>query len=282
MQTISSSLTDHLAQEVATLATCWSITRKDGVVLYFTSHDSDIVVDGNRYAAADAMVPSAVSSQSGLTVDNMEFEGILSPAALTEDDIVTGRYDHAEISIFMVNYAAPNMGKLQLKTGWLGEVTLRGGQFVAEMRGISARLQQSIGEVYTSSCRATLGDNKCGIDLASYTFSGTVTSIEASFAFGDSSKTQAYSYFDGGLITFTSGANNGRSMEVRDFSASRFSLFLPMPYAIAIGDAYTVSAGCDKQFDTCIARFNNAVNFRGEPHVPGTDRLLETSATRSL
>lgn len=282
MQTISSSLGDHLAQEVTTLATCWSITRKDGVVLYFTSHDSDIIVDGNRYKAADAMVPSGVSSQSGLTVDNMEFEGILSPAALTEDDILSGRYDHAEISIFMVNYADPAAGKLQLKTGWLGEVTLRGGQFVAEMRGISARLQQTIGEVYTSSCRATLGDRRCGVVLASYTFSGTITALEASYAFKDSSKTQVNSYFSGGVLTFTSGANSGLSMEVRDFSASRFGLFLPMPQPIAIGDMYTVSAGCDKQFDTCIARFNNAIRFRGEPHVPGTDKLLETSATRSL
>jgi uncharacterized phage protein (TIGR02218 family) len=70
-------------------------------------------------------------------------------------------------------------------------------------------------------------------------------------------------------------------MEVRDFSAKRFGLFLPMPNTIALGDSFTVSAGCDKQFDTCISRFSNAINFRGEPHVPGTDKLLETSATRS-
>ena len=281
MQMIPTGLATHLAQEVNTLATCWSIKRKDGVTLYFTDHDRDISVGGHSYVAADSMNPSAVSSQSGLAVDNLEFEGMLSAATITEADIVAGRYDHAEISVFMVNYADPSAGTLPLKSGWLGEVTLQGGQFVAEMRGLTSRLQQTIGEVYTSSCRATLGDAKCGVNLVTYTFTGAVTGLEAAYAFTDSSKTQSNDYFAGGVVHFTSGANAGLSMEVRDFSARRFGLFLPMPNAIGLGDAFTVSAGCDKQFDTCIGRFNNAINFRGEPHVPGTDKLLETSATRS-
>ena len=281
MQTIPTALAAHLAQEVTTLARCWSIRRKDGVTLYFTDHDANLTVDGYTYAAADSMTPSALSSQAGLAVDNLEFDGILSAASITEADILSGRYDHAEITIFMVNYADPTMGRLHLKTGWLGEVKLQGGGFIAELRGLSAQLQQSIGEIYTSTCRAALGDARCGIDLSAYTFSGTVTGVEAAFAFSDTGKTQATDYFAGGVVHFTSGANSGLSMEVRDFSAGRFGLFLPMPSAIAIGDSYSVSAGCDKQFDTCSARFHNAVNFRGEPHVPGTDKLLETSATRS-
>lgn len=281
MQNLTSALNAHLAQEVTTLATCWSIKRKDGTTLYYTDHDTPVVVDGQTYQAADSMSPSAVSSSSGLAVDNLEFAGMLSSAAITEADILSGRYDHAEISIFMVNYMDPTMGKLDLKTGWLGEVTLQGGQFIAEMRGLSSRLQQTIGDVYTSTCRAQLGDSKCGVNLTSYTVTGTVTAVEATHAFTDSSKTQPNDYFSRGLITFTSGANNGSSMEVREFSAGRFALFLPLPNPIAIGDHYTAVAGCDKVFDTCTARFNNALNFRGEPHVPGTDKLLETSATRS-
>ena len=282
MQPLTTALASHLAQEVTTLATCWSIIRKDGVALYFTDHDVDLTVGGQVYEASDSMNPSAVSSQSGLSVDNLELEGILSAAAITQEDILSGRYDHAEITIFMVNYAAPDAGTLKLKTGWLGEVTLQGGQFTAEMRGLSAQLQQTIGDVYTKSCRATLGDVRCGVNIAAYRFSGTVTGTEGSFAFTDASKTQANDYFAGGVLQFTSGANQGLSMEVRDFTNRRFGLFLPLPNLIALGDSYTVSAGCDKAFATCISKFNNALNFRGEPHVPGIDKLLETSGTRSL
>ena len=281
MQTITPALSNHLAEEVTTLATCWSVKRNDGVTLYFTDHDMDVVVEGNRYVAASGMTPSAVSSQAGLAVDNLEFEGMLNSNAMAEADILSGRYDHAEITVFIVNYAAPDDGKLVLKTGWLGEVTLRGGQFVAEVRGLSSQLQQTIGQVYTPTCRAKLGDSQCAVNLASYSASGSVTSVEAAYAFKDSSRTQPNNYFAYGMITFTSGANQGLSMEVRDFSNGRFGLFLPMPNTIAVGDTYTAIAGCDKLFDTCISRFNNAINFRGEPHVPGTDKLMETSATRS-
>lgn len=281
MQQVSTALNAHLQQEVTTLATCWSITRKDGIELYFTEHDRDIVVEGNCYKAASGMSASAITSQAGMLVDNLEFQGILNAEAIAEADILAGLYDHAEIRVFMVNYVMPEDGVLELKTGWLGEVTLRGGQFIAEIRGLTSRLQQMIGEVYTSGCRAKLGDARCGKNLAAYTVSGAVTAVETSYAFLDAGRTELSAYFAYGLLTFTSGANSGLSMEVRDFSNGRFSLFLPMPKPIAEGDAYTVIAGCDKNFETCVGKFDNAMNFRGEPHVPGTDKMLETSATRS-
>ena len=281
MQQLASGLAAHIAQETTTLATCWSITRRDGMALYFTDHDRDFTVDGNVYVASYGMNATAVTSQAGMSVDNLEFDGMLSNDAIAETDILAGLYDHAEISVFMVNYLDPDAGSLLLKTGWLGEVTLRGGQFVAEMRGLTSRLQQMIGAVYTPTCRAQLGDARCGVDLSAYTVTGTVTSLEGSYAFTDSARTELGDYFANGLVTFTSGNNNGLSMEVRDYGAGRFGLFLPLPYAIAEGDTYTAIAGCDKTFESCVSTFNNAVNFRGEPNVPGTDKLLETSATRS-
>lgn len=281
MQELTANLSAHLAQDVTTLATCWSIARRDGVTWYLTAHDQDVIVDGNRYKAAPGMSTSAVTSQAGLLVDNLEFEGLLSADVITEADLLAGLYDHAEIRIFQVNYREPDAGLLHLKTGWLGEVTLRAGQFVAEVRGISSRLQQVIGDVYTRACRATLGDARCGVDLAAYRVTGTVTAVETAYAFTDTSRGEAAGWFDYGAVTFTGGANAGLGMEVRDFKLGRFGLFLPMPHPIAVGDTYSATAGCDKMFDTCIARYNNAVNFRGEPHVPGTDALLETSATRS-
>ena len=43
---------------------------------------------------------------------------------------------------------------------------------------------------------------------------------------------------------------------------------------IAIGDAFLATAGCDKQFATCSAKFGNGVNFRGFPHMPGEEAVL--------
>lgn len=281
MQQITEALADHLDGEVTTLATCWKITRRDSEVLCFTDHDADLVIGGETYRAATGMTPSAVTSQAGLSIDNLELEGLIRDDGITEADLLAGRYDHAELNIFLVNYAAPAEGSLHLKTGWLGEVSLRDGMFVVEVRGISAALNQTIGEVYTPTCRAKLGDGRCKIDLEDYAHSGSITALDGVQAFYDSSREEADGYFAYGTITFTSGANEGLSMEIRDYANGRFGLFLPLPNPLQTGDAYDAVAGCDKRFDTCMARFSNALNFRGEPHVPGTDRILETAATRT-
>ena len=47
-----------------------------------------------------------------------------------------------------------------------------------------------------------------------------------------------------------------------------------MPEPIAIADAFTVTAGCDKRFATCRDRFANGGNFRGFPHIPGNDFVI--------
>lgn len=281
MQDISTALAAHLTQEVTTLATCWHIIRADGASYGFTDHDRDLVVDGVTYKADSGMTASAATSQIDLAVDNLELSGMLNSDTLGEADILSGRFDHATLNIFLVNYADLSMGRLAVTNGYLGEVSLKNGQFVAEMRGLASVLQQTIGEVYTPTCRAKLGDGRCGVDLTAFTVTGTLTSIEAAHAFTDSARGEDNDYFAYGVITFTNGANDGFSMEIRQFSAGRFSLFLPMPNMPAVGDAYRVVAGCDKLFDTCIGRFGNAMNFRGEPHVPGIDRILQTAATRS-
>ena len=59
------------------------------------------------------------------------------------------------------------------------------------------------------------------------------------------------------------------------------ALALPMPYGMAVGDGYALTKGCDKTIATCAGRFANVANFRGEPQVPGLDRMLETAGTRS-
>ena len=41
-----------------------------------------------------------------------------------------------------------------------------------------------------------------------------------------------------------------------------------MAAEVEAGDAFTISAGCDKSFRTCKAEFDNRPNSRGFPHVP--------------
>jgi uncharacterized phage protein (TIGR02218 family) len=40
------------------------------------------------------------------------------------------------------------------------------------------------------------------------------------------------------------------------------------------GDGLVLTAGCDRRFATCRAKFENAERFRGFPHIPGNDFVL--------
>ena len=281
MKTLPSTLSTHLQLDVTTLATCWKLTRRDGAVMGFTDHDRDLIVSGQSYVAATGFTPTAIAGSAGLAVDNLDVEGMLDSAAISEEDIHAGKYDHAEIEVFMVNYAAPADGILPLRTGWLGEVRYTSGKFVAEVRGLTQRLQQRVGELYSPGCRADFGDSRCKINLASVTTTGTLTGATSRTVLLDSARTENSGVFSFGRITFTSGANDGISMEIKQYTKGKMVLALPLPYQPQAGDTYTITQGCDKNFATCKIRYSNAVNFRGEPHVPGLDRILETASTRS-
>ena len=286
MKQVSSEMQAHLTQEVTTLCTCWKLKRRDGEKLCFTDHDVPVTFETDTYGAQSGFTPSAIEAHAGLNVDNLDVEGLLSAETITEADIQAGLYDFAEIDIFMLNYENPSMGMVKMRRGYLGEVSLNGQQFVAEVRGMTQRLSQTIGELYSPSCRASLGDTRCKVNIAARTYSASIASTSSAQRFTLTGRPEISGTFEGGLVKFTSGANAGLSMEIKEHryassGESAYVLALPLPYTIAVSDALVLTEGCDKTLTTCAARFSNVVNFRGEPHVPGMDKMLETAGTRS-
>lgn len=279
MRTISPQLEAHFAAGHTTLATCWKITREDSTELGFTDHDEQIIFDSVDYDSIAGFTPTTVESKSNMSVDNLDVEGQVYPSKITESDLLAGLYDYAEIEIFVVNYADLSQGKLVVKRGRLGEVTLNSQMFQAEVRGLTQHLSQTIGEVFSPSCRAILGDSRCGVNLTGFTVSATITEVTNNQSFAASTLNQAAGYFTGGEVEWTSGNNDGRRMEVKEFAESTVGLALPMGKSIQVDDTFDIIAGCDKTRETCQSKFSNIVNFRGEPDVPGTDKLLTTAGT---
>ncbi|RLG43942.1 MAG: hypothetical protein DRN81_05585 [Thermoproteota archaeon] len=279
MKTIPQVLQDRLNKHVTTLCTCWKITLRDGTVLCFTDHDKDLVIDGLTYKATVGFEASAVSTDADLRPDVLDVRAILlQDDAITEEDIVAGRYDGAMIEIFMVDYTNASLGKIWLRRGWIGEITVADDRFVAELRGIIDRLGQStLGEVYSPTCRAQLGDSRCKINLNDYRVTGTITDVTDRKTFADVNNNADDGWFNFGKIRFLTGANAGIEREIKRWIQNNhtFELYLPMPYTVEVGDEYEAFPGCDKSFSTCKNKFNNVVNFRGEPYVPGRDKILK-------
>jgi len=279
MRVVGAQLSAHLASGVTTIATCWKVTRQDNTVMGFTDHSENITFDSVLYKAATGFTPTSIQNKADFSVDNMELEGLLDSADITEADIMAGKYDFAAVEVFVVNYTDSDQGRMILKTGRTGELFVSKNQFHAELRGLAQHLSQTVTEVYSPNCRAILGDSKCKVALAGFTASSSVTAVTDNLTFTASGLSQADGWFTGGEIQWLTGNNSGARMEIKEFAAGVVVLALPMAGTIQVGDTFDAIAGCDKTLDTCVAKFSNAINFRGEPHVPGMDKLLETGST---
>ena len=279
MRTIAPALQAKLDSGVTTLCRCWLIARQDGLTQGFTDHDEDVVLDAVTCRAGTGLSGSEAAQSFGLAVDASELSGALADDTLNEADLAAGRYDGAAVELWLVDWSEPDL-RVLLAKGQLGEVRREGGAFTAELRGLSERLAEESGRLYTTTCSADLGDARCGVDLDDPAFrgSGIVAAPLAASRF-TASGLDAFDdgWFTAGKLTFTSGANAGLSVEVkshRNDGAVTLDLWQAMPEPIEAGDAFTVSAGCDKRFVTCHDKFANVTNFRGFPHIPGNDFVL--------
>ena len=208
----SAELAVHLGGEVTTLATCIRVIRRDGTVFAFTSGTEDLVVDGVTYKAKGGFSPAAaVETTQDLAVDSLEIEAILDDDGITEDDLRRGLFDGAGIDVFLVNWKNPGQGKLMLRRGTLGEVTLRRAQFAAEIRGLAQAFATQVGELYQPGCNVRrLGDERCQVNLTPFTHTLTVSSVsQPRRQFAHAANLQADHYFSFGTVKFLSGANQG-------------------------------------------------------------------------
>lgn len=293
MRTIPVALQTHYEQDVTTVASCVKVTLADETVLGFTNHLSDIVVDGVTYVARTGYDATDIETGDNLSVDNLEIHGILDSPAITEEDLLAGRWDRAMVELFDVNYEDIGAGIDKYRIGWLGEVKVDRARFIAELNGLAQAWQQEILRVSAIPCDAVLGDTRCKKDLTDYTTTGTVGTVFSSRHFYTDLDTKTVrltptttgnpddTYFDRGLLTWTSGDNIGRQMEIKTFLNAEGELYLQLPMASAVspGDTFIAIAGClHRLIEDCKAKFGNVVNYRGDPYKPTPEQLLKGPA----
>ncbi|HWJ99447.1 MAG TPA: DUF2163 domain-containing protein [Xanthobacteraceae bacterium] len=280
MRNISTGLAGHLASGATTLCRCWRVTRRDGVVQGFTDHDENLAFASTTFRAGAGFEGSEIEARLGFAVTGTELHGALSSETLSEDDLAAGRYDDAKIELYLVDWTEVE-NRLLLRTGNLGEVRREDSAFSAEVRGIASRLDEEKGRIFAASCDADLGDARCKIDLtdSAYRGEGTIVALEGTSIFAAIGlDTFIDGWFTQGRLQWTSGANAGLAIEVKEHRSNndgvRLSLWQKMPAPLAAGDAFIITAGCDKRFATCSEKFSNALNFRGFPHLPGNDFVV--------
>lgn len=304
MKVISTGLLTHLSQDTTSLATCVKLTRRDGLVLGYTTHDQPLTLDCDglgavTYEPQGGYKRSAIESQLGLSADNLELEGLIDTDAISEQDLLNGLYDNAELKFMLVNWADVGQGVLKLRRGYVGQITLHRDTYIAEIRGLMDAYSTVIGELYTPDCRADLGDARCTVDLTAFQVETTVASVEApgpgeepghTFTVAldgttyQPSPPEGSPWFLGGAVLWTSGANDGVRAEIKAWTpdSATVELYLAPTFPVQVGDALTLEAGCDKRRLTCKGKFNNIVNMRAEPYLPGLDAALAYPSPHSV
>lgn len=265
-----------LDRRLTNIALCWRLVRADGLALGFTSHDRDLRVDGLLYRAGPGMTPSSVSQYAELEPDSMEVEGVLDDRSIRAFDLDAGRWLNARIELFACDWTAPDT-PLTLVRGELGQVSRslaqRGGSYRIDLRSGAYALDLVPPMELSPTCRARLGDGRCGVDMA-----GRTRRVVAAGASGGDLQLQVApadaANLAGGRVRVLDGVLAGLDFGIVDVSGPLVHLDEPLPAALEPGTRVRLSEGCDKRFATCRDRFANAEAFDGEPFVPGADTLV--------
>lgn len=268
-----------------TMCRAWRIERADGMTLGFTDHDRRLRFAGTDFRPDHGMSARALVQGSGLSVDNSEAEGALSDDAITERDLLAGRWDGATLTMWEVDWT-DLAGRKLIFAGNLGEVSRSQGAFRAELRGLSEPLNAAQGRVYHPRCSARLGDRACGLDL-----SGEGLQSEVVVEGCDEGRVIRFSGFPafdngwferGGLLMLDGAADGLRGVVKNDRATPGGGREIELWQALGIvpqpGDRLRLTAGCDKRAETCRLKFNNFLNFRGFPHLPTEDWLMAPQA----
>lgn len=265
--------------ELEGVATFWRVLRKDGLMLAFTSHNRALAFDDVTHLAAPGMLPAAIRRTARLERDTLEVQGVLSHDAISASDLESGRFADARVVVGLVNWET--LDRATLFQGTLGNVSAEDDSFVAELRSAKASFEADLVPRTSPTCRAAFCDAACRLNPAHHTRIVVAAAVNPAANSVVLASALSAGEFLHGEMRWIDGPHSGLTMQVVDAQGSELVLDAPLSADLAVGQRAYLREGCDHTIDTCTTRFGNALNFQGEPFLPGNDLLARypTSST---
>lgn len=291
MLNLPAAATLHLARESRRLTVCGVVYKRDGSTVRCTQHDQDITVESGDlegfYLADAPVTASDVKSNSDLSVDNLEVDGVIDDrlnfTGFTVRDIEAGQFANAPFETFLCQWDDPDAWQKTIRRGYLGEISRNAeGEFKAEWRGLVQIIQQLVGRTFSELCDVKrFGDARCGKDVPALEQAVAVTAVSSRRRFLvpiTAPDPPGNSFFDLGEVRFVTGANAGRIGMIKRGAVGdvlgEVELWEPAPFDIAPGDSVVVRPGCDRRFSTC-QQYENQGRFRGDGFwIPGLPKII--------
>lgn len=286
MKTLDAAFQSHLESGNTTLCSCLVITLKEtGAVEGYTDNVEPLKVAGVLCNTISTYTGKALEARQDYSVADMQLQASLDAMGIQAEDLADGKYDGAAFVMYLVNYGAADLDGFDkvvpagqydiLHRGWIGDTSTLEPVAELETRSLMQVLQSKTGEVTSPICRTSLGRPRCGVNLSTYTVTGTVdTVLEAKTAFNDLTRTEPANTYSYGVIRWATGAaNESQEMEVkRSTSGGDITLSAPLRKPIEAGDAYAMHRGCNRLATTCKGVFDNIDNMRAEIFLIGEDQ----------
>lgn len=262
-----------LAADVTTLAICVRLRRSDGFQLGLTTHDAPIRLAGLLYQSTPGLTLSAIRSGSMDAPELGEVSGPWSDEAISANDIVRGRYDEAAADMFLVDWAAPDRTPIPLATGFVRQTEHTPTSYTLGIVSGLTKLAEVALPAYSPFCRALFTGAQCGVNMALWRKRDVVVAVDPI-----EPAIVLQTAYDGvqwrnGRIRVASGPAAAEVIGISGSMGRRIMVDW-LPTQLSSGDQILLEPGCDKQSGTCRTVYNNFVNFRGEPNIPGEDSLL--------
>ena len=258
-------------QQLETVATFWRVERRDGIALGFASHDRDLWFDGLLHHAAPGMVPSAIRRTIMTEPDSAEMQGALDHTAIRADDLAAGRFDGAAVRVGLVDWET---GESEvLFAGTIGSVGQQAEHYTAELLSAKTALERELVPRTAPTCRAAFCGPGCTLSAARFAHEAGVveTDLERSAVRLDGAPALAVLLW--GELRWIDGPAAGIVAGIVGQDGTWLILDRVPPADLPPASRVLLSEGCDHTLETCATRFANAINFQGEPFLPGNDLL---------
>jgi uncharacterized phage protein (TIGR02218 family) len=260
------------SSELESVATYWRLMRADGVTLGFTTHDANLWFDGVMHLTTPGMVPSAIRRSASFDADSAEVQGAITHDAINANDLVSGRYDSAVVVIGLVDWES--LEHQPIYSGSIGAVTEQDIGFTAELQSRKADLQIDPIPRTSPCCRAEFCGQGCGLSAQGFIHEAVVSAQDLAGNAVTLTCAATPTQLVGGSLRWLDGPYAGMAMGIAAAEGSAVVLDSPVDLAVAVGARTLAREGCDWTIATCASRFANAVNFQGEPFLPGNDLIM--------
>lgn len=246
------------------------ITRTDGTVFRFAESDEAIVQGGDTYSVVPGLEISAVKHTSNGETPSCEITAVHDVGGVFDTvDLEAGLFDGAAVQIYIVDRLDLSAKGL-LFTGSVGDTAYNvENQVVFDVKGPSVSAKILMTQKRSPMCRTDLYSTLCGVDKTAYDVATTVNTVSDGFTF---TVTGSLANPDGDFNEGVLVKADGTALVISNWvqSTQTITCYRPVSKLLEAGDSLTLYPGCDKTLTGGCAKFNNQINFVGEPHFKGT------------